>query len=275
MSEAHPPPIRARRAFIALVLSGLAPGAGHVYAGRPWRGLAGLGLVAASSAAWLTRVTRSLNEARGLLLVPLILTLLLIVDAGRQAWRAPVPWPRRPLHHWSTYPILVLVVGFLAPGALLGALSSRAGIVVQPDASMAPIVLPGEWVVYDRTAPVGPGAASQLVVVRADVGGNGESAVIRRVVGRAGERVAIRSGIVLRDGVPVPRRRDPRRARRAHLSVAEQTVPRGAVFLVSERLHPDDGAVGVVPAEDLDGQPAYVLLPGDLDEAMRMGEALR
>lgn len=92
VSESTPTPDRRPRAFLAALLSALAPGLGQIYAGRRRRGWVMLGITAAAAAPaawWLV----SAYFGDGLLdaalsLKPSRLILLVIADAALLAWRA-------------------------------------------------------------------------------------------------------------------------------------------------------------------------------------------
>ena len=140
--------------LLAVVLSGVAPGAGHAYVGRPARGTLWFSLLALASVAWILCVPVSRVAATAGVLPLLVLILAMLADSVRLARRAPVPFPRARWQTWWVYALVVFASGFLAPIALAEAMAARVALVSVPDDALAPAVFAGDVVVTDRRVDV-------------------------------------------------------------------------------------------------------------------------
>lgn len=252
--------------LLAVVLSGLGPGAGHVYAGHARRGLALTLLWIVANLAWLPHVTASWTAARIWGVPPLLLLLGLIADSGRLARRAPRPLALGPLQRWWCYAFIVLVTGFVVPAALTRDLARRADIITARDEFMAPRVQELDRVVI-RRGPEGI-ARGSVVALRGEV-----APILRRVVGLPGDSVELRAGRVLVNSRPWLQ--DPARL----ISVGRESAPavrvgEGEVFVLPDQRLP--GAVDARPrrAADILGSACWILVPAGLDP-LRVGEAVR
>ncbi len=188
-----------RRVGIAVTLSGLVPGAGQLFAGRPVR--AAIALVSVAGGAVVATVAVACWRLTPLtLLLPMVLTLAVhltvIADAVRQVRRARVV-DRRWRSAWL-HGAVILVVTALS-GVVVEAVGQRiVGWERIDDATMAATLLPGDVVAVSRVRCGRPGVG-EVVVVRDSAGGER----IRRCVAQGGSTIEVRSGIVYVDGLPL------------------------------------------------------------------------
>jgi signal peptidase I len=262
---------RPRRAWLAAVLSGLAPGAGHVYARRPLRGFVYVTLLGALCWVWTAPAGRSWVAARLLALPPCVLTLALIADSAVVA-RRPLPPSdlALALDRWWVYPIVFAMTAFLVPTLLAWRLDSVAGVVSLADAGMQPQLLPADRVVYDKTAfrAEAPKRGEVVVVEQGPL-----MPTVRRVVGLPGERIELWRGVVKVDGSEWPADRQSGRGSASAFVPAIIVGPEEVVVLPDSR-DEADATRWRVPRSAVVGRASYVLLPLGYD-AMRLGMAVR
>jgi signal peptidase I len=147
---------------------------------------------------------------------------------------------------------LVLALGGCATCAMV-AYASQIFVVVTParDASMAPVLEPGANVVVDNTAfwsaqPV----LSELVWVNSP-----EGRIFRRVAGRPGETVEVRSGVAVVNGVPL----DQPCASNEGAEFGPLTLGPDEFFvLADDRSQPDSREWGPLTRRDLFGSAAVL-----------------
>ncbi|MEM7247537.1 MAG: S26 family signal peptidase [Acidobacteriota bacterium] len=224
------------QAVIAVVLSGLGPGAGHLHVGHPLRGVAWLVVIAATSLLWIGRVTVSYQQATLWALPPLLAVLGCIVDSGWVARRDVID--RRWWNRWWFLVLVIAMTGFLAPGALFALTSQRAGLVSQPDSAMEPTLTRGSWLVVDRHAHRDdPPTVGDLVVIRPSA-----------------------------DDRPTVRRVHPRTL---------GTTRSGEDLLVIGDAAVSSREAELVSLDALEGEARYVVLPAPRNDWIRYGEDLR
>jgi signal peptidase I len=182
------------------------------------------------------------------------------------------PW-RRVALGWSA------MFGFAALFWFAVESSYLADVAVE-GATMAPTLLPGDRVVVAKAVyavrlpfagtalarPAEP-AAGDLVMLRR----SGRHAC-KRVIGVAGDKVAIRGGLVHVNGIPAPQ---------SHALIAddvpedflETEVPPGQLFVLSDdrRTRDDSRSFGPVRAEDVVGKVSFVWWSRDAGGAVRWG----
>lgn len=255
-----------RSIILAVVLSGLGPGAGHVYVGRPFRGLALTALWIASNAAWTTQVATSYEAARLWAFPPLILLIAVLVDAGRLARRAIRPFPLGRLQRWWVYALIVVVTGFAVPTLLAKMLGRQVLLVTALDSGMEPRV-----------------AALDKVIVRPGVEGltrgsvvalrHGDGSRLRRVVGLPGETVELRRGHVYVNAQPWLQ--DPARLLNAgHEALAAVTLGSDEYLALPDQRLPGATDGARIRTTDISGTARWVLIPTGFDP-LRVGEAIR
>jgi signal peptidase I len=259
---------RDRSVLLAVVLSGLGPGAGHLYVGKGRRGAFLVLLWIASTLAWTTRAAMSWSDARFWALPWLLLLIAILVDSGRQARRAPRPFRCGPLQRWWIYALVIVVIGNLVPLALTRVLARQAGIITMPfaDESMQPRILPFDRIVFARR--FGDLAAGDVVVVAGSDG-----LILRRVVGLPGQRVEVRAGRVVLDGQRWIR--DPARlSGGSRLRIEACVAEPGEVLVLSDGRDASEAASWRMPRAAIVGRATWLLIPGDLDP-LRVGEPIR
>lgn len=192
-----------RRLSVALLLTALMPGLGHVYCGRARTGLAVwaavLGVFLALALAW----------ARWLFVpvLPIVvgvaawtaLQLALCFDLARTVRAHGATYRLRPLNHGLTYLAVFLGLGVLPVGGTLVYLGVARVASVEIDGyAMFPRLLPGDRLLVDRRAfAEGPPQAGELVVVAwTDRPAPG----VGRVIATGGNTVHLRDGRPVIDG---------------------------------------------------------------------------
>jgi signal peptidase I len=259
------------RVGIAGALSGLLPGAGQLFAGRPVRatvafaGVAAVAVVSTVSVVcWrLTPFTLVIP-----LLVTLIVHLVVVGDAVRQARRAG-RGDRRWRSVWLHGALLIAVTGLSGP--VIGAVAGRlVGIHVVDGATMAHTLLPGDVVAVARVR-CGPPQPGDVVVVETARGVTSVS----RCVARAGSEVAVRAGILYVDDTPIQPPFDAEGAWgrvRAKPDMPARTVADGRVALLGDNRGPQDSGgwkLDVVEIEHARGTAGFILWSASPEDGVR------
>lgn len=254
-----------RSTLVAVILSGLGPGAGHAYVGRPLRGLILTLLWGASNFAWTRHVAESWTAARLWALPPLLILLALVIDSGRLARLAPAPVARNASQRWWWYALIIVLTGILAPAALTGALKRQVSLVTVADSGLEPHVQALDRVVLRRD--IAGIVRGTVVAVR-----RGDHVLLRRIVGLPGELVELRGGAVQIDGQLWLQ--DPSRL----LGSGRQTtgplrIAPSQVMVLPDQRPPGVEVDAVVPRGEILGIARWILVPADLD-ALRVGQAI-
>ncbi|HST63459.1 MAG TPA: signal peptidase I [Longimicrobium sp.] len=277
------PPVGRRRPWVAALLTFLAPPVGHVYAGRPLRGLAAWALALSFGAAMLYACMTA--DSRGGRLLALALLPLawvaLPADAAWTAHRADPRAPRRGYQRKAVYAVLVIAVALFGNLLFFPALLSRWRAFSLPSVNMEPALLPGDYVMTARTA-FDPRRG--MVVTRMTDEGY-ES--VARVAGVAGDTLAMRSGKLwvngrAESGVRVPATADGEWEKgfgwqRAHLAGdtagyaptsadwGPLVVPPGHVFVLGDNrpMSLDSRYLGFIPLDRLTGRVVWIYLSRD------------
>lgn len=279
-----------RRPWLAVLLSLLCNGLGHVYAGRA---AAGLAIQAVWTMGALAVALAMRNGFRAAVAFAAVLTAFWTFQAilaASAARTAPPPRSGRALR----------VLGLIAFYAASTAMSAALGPVVKrhvvetfyvPAASMTPTVAVGDAVVVVRSSRLERGA---VVVHAAPPGSASAEPLLKRVVALSGDTVEVRDGQLVLNGVPAPRRRvdepctyerltgdgtwskdpcvelvegAPERAYRTHCTplmacgdFAPVQVPSGHVFVLGDhRDHSADSRIyGPIPEGSILGHVKYV-----------------
>lgn len=292
-------PIGRRRPWMAALMTFLAPGVGHVYAGHPLRGLAAWAVALCFAAAMLH--AGMVADSRGGRLLALALLPLglagLLADAAWTARRADPLAPRRRYQRKAVYVTLALVVAVLSNVLVLPAFLSRWRAFSLPAENMSPALLPGDYVMTARTAF---DARRGMVVTRMTDEGY---EAITRVAGVAGDTLAMRGGRLWVNGRPESGVRVPATAdgewekgfgwQRAHLAGdtagyaptssdwGPLVVPPGHVFTLGDNrpMSLDSRYVGFIPLERLTGRVDWIYLSRDRASGavrwIRMGREVR
>ena len=191
------PPVRPRRAWLAVFLSFLVPGAGHLYCGD-LRGamLFWLAVCAASTIVKLSYALYGYSTS-------MYLSLLLLVSVGsigiaaRSAWLAARSRPSGyPLHYYQRLWVVLVasVVMFELPSALQRAFVMQA--VHIPTDAMAPTLVKGDYLFVTKCGNRARPERGALAAFRYTLknGDGGTVVVIKRLVAVAGDRVEVRDG---------------------------------------------------------------------------------
>jgi len=183
------------RLWIAAVLSLLAPGAGHIYAGARWRSLIALVI---KLVAWIATVA-VLDQPWNVVGLSLLASILVAVDASMLARR---PTAAVPDLKW----VALAVVGFFGL-AHAAAMPIRAAVFEPfsiPAASMAPTLLPGDLILVDKLAYLGeePRRGDVVVFLYPD---DRDVRYVKRIIGLPGDEVRVRGSQVWLNGIPLER----------------------------------------------------------------------
>jgi len=155
MSDPHATVLPPRRASLAVLLSCFGSGIGHVYAGRPGKGLAlyALELVTVPLLFGLALLRPSNGVLCALLALVVFLVALYgyaIVSAARAARRTEVPCVRGPYQRAPLYALLIFVgVGWAVGGTLLVREYAFEAFYV-PSPSMEPTLQPGDRILVNK-----------------------------------------------------------------------------------------------------------------------------
>ena len=258
---------RDRSALAAVILSGLAPGTGHLYVGRPMRGAVLLLLLAITSVAWIACLPVSYHAAQLSSFPPMILILAIIIDSGRLARRSPRPYRLRSWQRWWTYAAAIAVTGFLAPSVLGWDMKRRVAIVQASDDALDPSVLEGDWVVMGRQVDPSSLRRGDVVAIRRE----GLAPVLRRVIGLPGERVSVLRGRAEVEGAGLSAALSrPRLAQ--DLTIPSIQLSRSEMLVLGDRRRKAEAGGARISTHALLGRASWILLPTDLDP-LRIGAA--
>lgn len=200
----HPP--APRHYSVALLLTLVMPGLGHVYCGELGSGLGywlgGFIAVSAAFASWLYWLYVPWLPLVVFTVAWALFMTVMAVDLWRIVHTTGPRYLLRPCNHGVVY--LSLLLGLWAGPLLLGqhiVRRARVGVVAVEDGDMFPKLLLGDTVLYDRAAyrerPPRPG---ELVVVRF----GRQSLRVARVIALGGHTVSLQGGRPIVDGEPVP-----------------------------------------------------------------------
>lgn len=187
------------KALIAGLVSLIAPGTGHIYAGRPRKGLSlwmlgtALPLVAVFAGAMATFAGTVL-----ILVFPITVWVYSALSAVREARRAV--WARLGKGRWIT------IAGLLVCQVLIASLPIRAWLPIHafriPSGSMEPTLQIGDFLVADMRAWDDRGPKPGDLVIYRNPGQEG-SIRLSRVIAVGGQRIEIRDKEVYVNSVPI------------------------------------------------------------------------
>lgn len=194
------PGVGRRRAWVAALLTVVAAGVGHVYAGRPMRGLVAAVLALAFGMAMLqASMMADARWARLLALGLLALTIVVVVaDAAGTAREADPAARRRWYQRWWMYAVLIVAVAFVIDMLVLPFAQSNWRAFRLRSHNMAPTLLAGDYVM---TARGNEGLQRGMVITRVTDEGF-ES--IGRIVGVAGDTLSMSDGTLRVNGSEEP-----------------------------------------------------------------------
>ena len=294
MSEGE---LTGRRPWMAVVLSLLSTGLGHIYCGRVVTGLVLFlaSLLFAPSAVLAANLSPSLPVLLGLLLCfagVLAVYVYSVVDAWRVARRLRHHYEPKEYNRGVVYALFILV-GASYPAGVARYLRANVFEAYRvPTASQVPNILAGDRVLVNKV--VFPGRfprRGDVVVFRAP--GDRDQAWIKRVIALPGDTVAVRDNQVYlngrkleRDPVPAASLSAIKRQARDEVfyetnagsrymvmlgaepgwsDFAERTVPEGHCFLLGDNRDnsTDSREFGFVPVGDVFGLVQYVYYPAE------------
>ncbi|MBC8354628.1 MAG: signal peptidase I [Planctomycetes bacterium] len=201
--------------WVAVALSFLSAGVGHIYCGRIFKGLllyfAWFVIPLAVSIGALFQA--SLGTLIGLILVPSVVVTILYFYAASDAFsiaKASEPSYRlkdynRPAIYW----LLILVEIVYPVGLTIGAREYVFEAFYLPAKSMAPSFLPGDRVLVNKLASRKEFPERGDVIVFRNPQPTGGRVFIKRVIGVAGDRLLINGDIVEVNGKQLERERVP------------------------------------------------------------------
>ncbi|HEY2184167.1 MAG TPA: signal peptidase I [Xanthobacteraceae bacterium] len=264
--------------WVAALLTVLTPGLGHLYIGQPRRGIMLFGLILIADTllmfAMMGVLARFWMFAISFVLL-VGLWFYIVVDAARRARRTP-PSPILAQNGWAIY------VGAFAAAYLLLAwpclygwhahASGRLLWLSANSPSMEPTLETGEYFLADATYYLArPPMRGEVVVYRHPM--QPELRSIKRIIAVEGDRIAIRAGRAVVNGMALEEPYVEEGADRMVPDMLETQVPAGHVFVLGDnRAHSVDSrdrvAHGPVPLDHLIGRVTDVAISRHL---MRMG----
>lgn len=239
------PPGRPRRRGVAILLSLLLAGLGELYAGRPRAAVVTFVSVGFLGPLILALMFLSV-EGLWILILPCGILLgalvFVLVRAARAARAAPNPYALQPYNRWYWYALAVLIFQFVWQPAVFNDL--RSGWLEAfrlPSNSMEPTLHVGDFIFVSKRPAARIPQLNGLVVFSKD-----GLMVLKRVVGLAGDTLAMKDGRLFRNGraltEPYAQNVDPVAAERGAL---EEGRPWHLKHLVASALkteepyHPD------------------------------------
>jgi signal peptidase I len=249
----------------AALLTLLTPGLGHIYLGLVWRGIALFALVIAADTLLMFSLMGVLARfwmfaiSLGLLFV---LWLYIVVDATIRASRMQ-DHPIRFSTRWPLYLVIAACAWLITAVPFLYAAHAKAsgqlGYFHATAGSMEPTLREGEYVLADATYYRNhkPNRGDVVVYIHPKQPG---VHFIRRVIAIEGDRVAVRGGRAVVNGMMVEEPYvDVGDPQTPYNNMAEVRVPVGKVFVLGDsRAHGADSremaAHGAVPVDSLIGR---------------------
>jgi len=191
---------RPRRAFLAAVAS-LAPPLGHVYAGRPLRGVV---LVVAVTLIGIGALLFTLWPVGPTTIVLMVLILVIgcavpMVDAVLVARRSGKEYRLKPYNRWYVYLLVfaIVVIGGETIKAIVRSQLVQAYRV--PAVSMTPTLLVGDHILTDKTAYKSR-SPKRFELVVYEFPEDRKKSFVHRIIGLPGETIEIRDKKVFING---------------------------------------------------------------------------
>jgi signal peptidase I len=252
--------------YVAALANLFAPPLGHVYAGDPLRGVGilvlGLGVIAL-----LGRLGAGASLALfyPTLAAAVLTSIWLIVDGGCLALARSAYVPKR-YNRWYVYiALFALILVASQPlvayrGALFGFEHYRV-----VSGNMLPSLRPGDFVLTDtRERKEIPGRGT---IITFRYPRDPSVIYVKRVIGRPGERVSIRNGIVFIGERPMAEDylAKTSNSQPYSLTMPEITVPEGTLFVLGDnRDNSNDSRVwGALPLANVTGRVTAIWLSSD------------
>jgi signal peptidase I len=283
--------IKRRRPWLAALLSFLVIGLGQLYCGRPARGALffGLSVLIALAIPVAARIDLQVHGQPSWIAVLFATSFAIQLSAAVDAWRLARRIGTLQLHWYNKRYVYLPLLILIGVGGTVWSLQLYKSFSV-PSVAMAPTFLPGDRFIllktaYDNWAPQ-PG---DIIIVS-----KGGTFYVKRMIGVAGDRIQMKEGRLVINGVQVERKEEGqftvgenrRKLYRETLStgrsyeIVEQSdtefldntpeivVPPGMVFLMGDnRDNSKDSRVpsfGPTSVEQVVGRAAFVYWSKDL-----------
>src|SRR5947207_1816695 len=193
-----------RRSWVAVVLTLLLPGLGHVYAGAPRSALfayllsllVGLAAVATLTIMSATTVPIVLTMVSAIIVPGVLFATLVARDAVLQARHAGSTYVLRRYNRWYVYATLFLVISLVVPPRYARLFHSLLQAWQIPNSSMEPTLYAGDFILARplRRAP----SHGQVVVFLRHQG-----MWVKRIVATPGDTLAMEAGVLSVNGHPM------------------------------------------------------------------------
>lgn len=193
------------RPWLAALLSLLMPGVGHLYAAAPLRGAIALTVVLAAFVFFPWLVVAAPPSPITAFLVwagSLGILVLAAVDAWRVARKSHAGVRRGWYNHWYVYLASILVINVAVFAPLRSAIRNHLTQAFHvPSGAMEPTLLVGDVLFADkRKSAREPGRGDVIIAESPEDAG---LLVVERAVGISGDTLAMRAGVLTRNGVTV------------------------------------------------------------------------
>jgi len=193
------PVTQARRPWVAVVLTILLPGLGHLYAGVPGRAFVVwlLSMMVGVGAVWVAAILPPRFSIPWILLAGAILLTAVALDAAQSARRSGTDFVLRRYNRWYVYAAVSLAVGLFIQPYYLDLLRSFLQAYKIPSGAMEPTLLAGDYIL---AKPIGKAPSRGDVVIYRSKG----ISFVKRIVALGGDTVAMRDGTLFVNRVSVP-----------------------------------------------------------------------
>jgi signal peptidase I len=266
--------------WVAAFLTVITPGLGHIYIGRALRGILFFCLIVAADSVLMFALTGVLARFWTFAISLALLLgawLFIIIDASTRAARMS-EHPRRPYNKPAVYLGAFALAWLITAGPFVYAMQAKAsgqlGYFRATVGAMLPTVENGEYLLADatfyRARPPSRGEVAVYIHPK-----RSDAHYIRRIIAVEGDRVAIRAGHAIVNGIAVE---EPYVHAGLHnapfANMPEIRVPAGYVYVLGDnRADSEDSrdvvAHGPVPVSKLIGRVTDIALSHDLSRLGR------
>ena len=195
------PVTQARRPWVAVVLTILLPGLGHLYGGVPGRAFIVwlLSMMVGVGAVWVAVILPPRFSIPWILLAGAFFLTAVAWDAAQSARRSGTDFVLRRYNRWYVYVAVFLAVGLFVQPYYADLLRSFLQAYKIPSGAMEPTLLAGDHILAKR---IGKTPSRGDVVIYRSKG----FSVVKRVVALGGDTVAMREGTLFVNRASVPER---------------------------------------------------------------------
>jgi signal peptidase I len=258
--------IKKRNPVLAAVLSFLAPGLGHVYAGDAKKAAVLIGIeFGAILLLGLTGLLSTFYGLVGLIAFAVVFYIYVIVSSIQLAHNRN-EYQLKAYNRWYWYVGLIIVLSLLT-NVIFGFRGTLLGYETYsiPAQSMDPALQVGDFITVDtRYKDI---EVSDVIVFPYPE--NRNILFVKRVAALGNDTVSIVNGEVIRNGKPVPALSVPadRRQFEYSISMQEIRIPENEIFVLGDwRDNSRDSRTwGTVPARDIIGKVTYIWYSKDLN----------